>query len=73
MDRHMDVLNVTLWGTDWAWSLPLILFNVIIHVFGLALIFDTSTLLLQEAKIRHQLMIRLAKVMSVIRPAILTP
>ncbi len=61
----MDVLNATPWGTDWAWSLPLILFNVIVHVFGLALIFDTFTLLLQEEKRRQQFMIRFAKVMSV--------
>lgn len=60
----MDVLNATPWGTDWAWSLPLILFNVIVHVFGLALIFDTFTLLLREEKMRQRFMIRFAKVMS---------
>lgn len=60
----MDVLNATPWGTDWAWSLPLILFNVIIHVFGLALIFDAFTLLLRKEKIRHRFVIQFAKVMS---------
>jgi hypothetical protein len=64
MDHHMDVLDATPWGTDWAWSLPLILFNVVIHVFGLALIFDTFTLLLQKRKVRHQFMVRFATVMS---------
>jgi hypothetical protein len=27
-----------LWVADWAWSLPLILLTVVIHVFGLGLI-----------------------------------
>jgi hypothetical protein len=27
-----------LWTADWAWSLPLILLTVVIHVFGLGII-----------------------------------
>ena len=27
-----------MWSADWAWSLPLILLTVVIHVFGLGLI-----------------------------------
>jgi len=27
-----------MWITDWAWSLPLILLTVVIHVFGLGMI-----------------------------------
>jgi hypothetical protein len=65
----MDVLNATPVGYRLGLSLPLILFNFITHVFGLALIYDTFTFLLQEAKIRHQFMIRLAKVMSGFRIA----
>ena len=61
----MDVLEATPWGTDWAWSLPLILINVIIHVFGLAFIFDAFTVLLRETKGRRRFMIRFAEVMSV--------
>lgn len=61
----MDVLNATPWGIDWAWSLPLILFNVIIHVFGLALIFDAFTLLVRKENTRHRFVMQFAKVMSV--------
>lgn len=61
----MDVLNVAPWGTDWAWSLPLILLNVIIHVFGLAFIYDAFTILMREIKVRRRFLIRFAEVMSV--------
>lgn len=61
----MDILDATPWGTDWAWSLPLILLNVIIHVFGLAFIYDAFTFLLREIKVRRRFMIRFAEVMSV--------
>lgn len=61
----MDILDATPWGTDWAWSLPLILLNVIIHVFGLAFIYDAFTFLLHEIKVRRRFMIRFAEVMSV--------
>ena len=61
----MDSLNATPWSADWAWSLPLILLNVIIHVFGLAFIYDAFTFLLREIKVRRRFMIRFAEVMSV--------
>jgi hypothetical protein len=61
----MDVLNVAPWGTDWAWSLPLIVLNVIIHVFGLAFIYDAFTFLLRQTTARRRFMIRFAEVMSV--------
>lgn len=61
----MDVLDVTPWGTDWAWSLPLILLNVVIHVFGLAFIYDGFTFFLREIKVRRRFMIRFAELMSV--------
>ena len=61
----MDVLNATPWGTDWAWSLPLILLNVIIHVFGLAFIYDAFIVLFRKKKVRRRFMIRFAEVMSV--------
>ena len=60
----MDVLVATPWGTDWAWSLPLILLNVIMHVFGLAFIYDAFTFLLRETTARRRFMIRFAEVMS---------
>lgn len=45
----MHVLDSTMWGADWLWSLPLILLNVIIHVFGLAFIYDSFIVLLRES------------------------
>lgn len=60
----MDIFDATPWGTDWAWSLPLILLNVVIHVFGLALIYDAFTFLLREITVRRRFMIRFAEVMS---------
>ncbi|WP_429819705.1 hypothetical protein [Ensifer sp. B1-9] len=60
----MNVLDETPWGTDWAWSLPLILLNVIIHVFGLAFIYDGFTVLLQEIDRRRKFMFRFAVAMN---------
>ncbi|WP_083222618.1 hypothetical protein [Ensifer sp. LC163] len=60
----MNVLDGTPWGTDWAWSLPLILLNVIIHVFGLAFIYDGFTVLLREIGRRRKFMFRFAVAMN---------
>jgi len=60
----MNVLTDTPWGTDWAWSLPLILLNVIIHVFGLAFIYDGFTALFGEIDRRSKFMFRFALMMS---------
>lgn len=59
----MHVMEGTPWGTDWAWSLPLILLNVIIHVFGLAFIYDGFTTLLREIGRRSKFMFRFAVTM----------
>jgi hypothetical protein len=34
----MEDGNVAAWGADWAWGLPLIVSNVVFHVFGVGLI-----------------------------------
>lgn len=60
----MHVLAETPWGTDWLWSLPLILLNVITHVFGLAFIYDSFTALLSEIDRRRKFMFRFAVVMN---------
>lgn len=60
----MDTLDAVSWGTDWLWSLPLILLNVVIHVFGLAFIYDAVVLLLRETSVRRRFMIRFAEVMG---------
>lgn len=60
----MDVLDAAPWSTDWAWGLPLILVNVIIHVFGLAFIYDGFTFLLREISLRRKFMLRFAVAMN---------
>jgi hypothetical protein len=60
----MYILEGTTWGVDWAWSLPLILLNVIIHVFGLAFIYDGFTFLLREIDRRRKFMFRFAVTMN---------
>jgi hypothetical protein len=39
----------TNWSTDWAWSLPLILFTVLVHASGLLLIRERIILKLEHA------------------------
>ena len=34
----MNEHNIATWSADWAWSLPLIVLTVLIHVFGLSLV-----------------------------------
>jgi hypothetical protein len=34
----MNAIDIAPWIGDWAWSLPLIVLTVVIHVCGLALI-----------------------------------
>lgn len=60
----MHVLDGTPWGMDWLWSLPLILLNVIIHVFGLAFIYDSFTVLVREIDRRRRFMFRFAVAMN---------
>lgn len=51
-------------GADWAWSLPLILLNVIVHVFGLTSIYDGFTVLLRKMGRRRTFMVRFAVAMN---------
>lgn len=64
LSERMHLLGEAPWGTDWAWSLPLILLNVIIHVFGLACIYDGFTTLLREIGHRRKFMFRFAVTMN---------
>jgi hypothetical protein len=61
----MDSLDAIPWSTDWLWSLPLILLNVVVHVFGLAFIHDAAVIMLREITVRRRFMIKFAEVMSV--------
>ncbi|HVG51332.1 MAG TPA: hypothetical protein VM867_06860 [Xanthobacteraceae bacterium] len=60
----MESLEIDTWGTDWAWSLPLILLNVVIHVFGLAFIYDAVIVLMRETAALRRFMFKFAEVMG---------
>jgi MFS superfamily sulfate permease-like transporter len=53
------------WGADWAWSLPLILLTVVIHVFGLGLINERVVRALSRSMDRRRLVPLFALVMGV--------
>ena len=53
------------WGADWAWSLPLILLTVVIHVFGLGIINERVVRALSRSMDRRRLMPLFALVMGV--------
>jgi hypothetical protein len=49
----MNAPDVTPWIGDWAWSLPLIVLTLVIHVCGLALIGEGVVNVLDAAVHRH--------------------
>jgi hypothetical protein len=53
-----------MWITDWAWSLPLILLTVVIHVFGLGVINEKVVRTLSRSTDRRGLVPRFAMVMG---------
>ena len=59
----MNPMNVG-WVGDWAWSLPLILVTVVIHVFGLALIGERVVDVLSVSEGGRNLTTRFAAVMG---------
>jgi hypothetical protein len=54
-DLTMD--GETVWNTSWAWSIPLILLTVVIHVIGLGLFNVKMVRILTEARSRAHFMI----------------
>jgi hypothetical protein len=56
---------MTLWGADWAWSVPLILLTVVIRVFGLGLINQRVVRVLNRSIDRCRLVPLFALVMGV--------
>ena len=46
---EMDAVDVGAWNANWAWSLPLIVLNVVIHVIGLGLINESVVRVLSGA------------------------
>jgi hypothetical protein len=53
------------WTGDWAWSLPLIVLTVVIHVCGLAIIGESVVKALGESADRRRFMFKFAIVMGV--------
>ena len=45
----MNAVDVGAWNANWAWSLPLIVLNVVIHVIGLGLINESVVRVLSGA------------------------
>ena len=50
---QLDPVGVETWSGNWAWSLPLIVLNVVVHVFGLVFISETVVPILSGA-IQHR-------------------
>ncbi len=48
----MDSELINTWGSDWGWGLPLVIFTVIFHAYGLGLIYR-ATETLGHTKSRH--------------------
>ncbi len=61
----MQPTGVGAWAGDWAWSLPLIVLTVVIHVCGLAAIGERVIRALGETVERHRFMLKFAVVMGV--------
>jgi MFS superfamily sulfate permease-like transporter len=57
--------GVGTWVGDWAWSLPLIVLTVVIHVCGLAIIGERVVDALGESVDRRRFMFKFAVVMAV--------
>jgi MFS superfamily sulfate permease-like transporter len=60
----MHPSGVGTWTGDWAWSLPLIVLTVVIHVCGLALIGERVVEALSESTDRRRFMLKFAMVMG---------
>ena len=50
----MNAVDVGAWNANWAWSLPLIVLNVVIHVIGLGLINESVVRVLSGAMERRR-------------------
>ena len=50
MRDFSELANVAPWSSDWAWGIPLIVFTVIFHVYGLGLLDHGAALALKPNK-----------------------
>jgi len=62
----MNPTNVGTWIGDWAWSLPLIVLTVVVHVCGLALIGERVVAVLSVSEGGHSPTPRFAAVMGAV-------
>ena len=62
----MNSVEVDTWTGNWAWSLPLIVLNVVIHVFGLVFINERIVPVLAGAMERRPFVSMFAVMMGVI-------
>jgi hypothetical protein len=53
------------WNSDWVWSLPLIVLNVVLHVIGLGFVNEAVVRALSGAMVRRSFMPKFAVVMGV--------
>src|SRR5277367_802923 len=61
----MDTVDVGAWNTNWAWSLPLIVLNLVIHVIGLGLNNESVVRFLSVATEHRRFMPAFAVVMGI--------
>jgi hypothetical protein len=61
----MNAVDVGAWNANWAWSLPLIVLNVVIHVIGLGLINESIVRILSGALARGRFVFMFALVLGV--------
>jgi hypothetical protein len=61
----MGAVDIANWSVDWAWSVPLIVISVVIHVFGLGLITEQVDSILSKLTDRRRFTSIFALVMSV--------
>jgi MFS superfamily sulfate permease-like transporter len=62
----MNPVDLASWSADWAWSLPLIVLSVVIHVLGLGLINERVIRVLSGATKPRRLLLMFAVVMGVV-------
>jgi hypothetical protein len=60
----MNASDAGVWSGNWAWSLPLIVLNVVIHVIGLVLINESVVGVLSGATERRRFVSKFAMVMG---------
>jgi hypothetical protein len=61
----MNAFHINTWSTDWAWSMPLIVISVVIHVLGLGLVTEQVDGILNRLKDRRRFTSIFAIVMSI--------